>query len=49
MVGFCTDEMLDRFSKIQYISSYIENSNKEMGEANNLKQVDNSSLVNGVK
>jgi len=48
-VGFCTDEMLDRFSKIQYISSYIENSNKEMGEANNLKQVDDSSLVNGVK
>ena len=46
-IRFCTEEMLDRFSKIKYISSYIEKKKTEMQEHNNLEQVDSSSLVNG--
>lgn len=46
-IQFCTEEMLDRFSKIQYISSYIEKKKIEVQENNKLEQVDNSSLVNG--
>ena len=48
-IQFCTEEMLDRFSKIQYISSYIEKKKIEMQEYNKQEQVDNSSLVNGRK
>ncbi len=46
-IQFCTKEMLDRFSKIQYISGYIEKKKIEMQEYNKLEQVDHSSLVNG--
>jgi miniconductance mechanosensitive channel len=46
-IQFCTEDMLDRFSKIQYISGYIENKKIEVQENNKLEQVDNSSLVNG--
>ena len=46
-IQFCTDEMLDRFGKIQYISSYIEKKKKEVQEYNTKEQVDHSSLVNG--
>ena len=46
-IHFCTEDMLDRFSKIQYISDYIEKKKIEVQENNTLKQVDNSSLVNG--
>ncbi|MCL4146342.1 UNVERIFIED_CONTAM: hypothetical protein GTU68_064727 [Idotea baltica] len=46
-IQFCTEEMLDRFSKIQYITSYIEKKKIELQENNELEQVDNSSLVNG--
>ena len=46
-IQFCTEDMLDRFSKIQYISAYIENKKIEMQETNKLEQVDHSSLVNG--
>ncbi|MFK7923098.1 MAG: mechanosensitive ion channel family protein [Bacteroidia bacterium] len=46
-IQFCTEEMLDRFSKIQYISAYIEKTKTEMQENNKLEQVDNSSFVNG--
>lgn len=46
-IQFCTEEMLDRFSKIQYISGYIEKKKIEVQENNKLDQVDNSSLVNG--
>ena len=46
-IQFCTQEMLDRFSKIQYISDYIENKKNEVQENNKLNQVDDSSLVNG--
>lgn len=46
-IQFCTEEMLDRFSKIQYISGYIKKKKIEVQEHNKLEQVDNSSLVNG--
>ncbi len=46
-IKFCTEEMLDQFSKIQYISSYIEKKKKEVKEVNELEKVDSSSLVNG--
>jgi len=48
-VRFCTDEMLDRFSKIQYISNYIKEKKAEILETNQLQKVDDSSLVNGVR
>ena len=46
-IRFCTEEMLARFSKIQYISEYVENKKIEHQENNKLKHVDESSLVNG--
>ncbi len=46
-IQFCTEEMLDRFSKIQYISDYIERMKTEMEEYNKEKHVDTSVLVNG--
>lgn len=46
-IQFCTEEMLDRFSKIQYISNYIEKQKIELKTYNQAEQVDHSSLVNG--
>ena len=46
-IQFCTEEMLGRFSKIQYITSYIEKNKIEVQKHNTLEQVDHSSLVNG--
>ena len=46
-IQFCTEDMLNRFSKVQYISNYIEKTKIELQENNKLEQVDNSSLVNG--
>ena len=48
-VKFCTEEMLNRFGKIQYISEYIETKTKEIQEINKLKQIDDSSMVNGIR
>ena len=46
-VRFCTEEMLQRFAKIQYISDYIERKKEEIGRYNSEKRVDLTSLVNG--
>lgn len=46
-IQFCTEEMLDRFSKIQYISDYVEKKKREIQENNKQEQIDDSSLVNG--
>lgn len=46
-IQFCTEDMLDKFSKIQYISDYIQKKKIELEENNKLKQIDNSSIVNG--
>ena len=39
--------MLDRFGKIEYISDYIERTEKGIEEYNKLEDVDTSNLVNG--
>jgi miniconductance mechanosensitive channel len=46
-IKLCTEEMLERFSKIQYISAYIERKEKEVAEYNATHQVDASTPVNG--
>lgn len=48
-VQFCSDEMLARFSKIQYISDYIEKKKIELAEKNKQAEVDPSSPVNGLR
>jgi miniconductance mechanosensitive channel len=46
-IRFCTEEMLERFEKIQYISEYIEEKKKELEAFNKATKVDNASLANG--
>ena len=46
-IRFCDEEMLGRFSKIQYITAHIERKKKELAEYNKLHKVDLSHLVNG--
>jgi miniconductance mechanosensitive channel len=46
-IGFCDEEMLSRFGRIQYISDYIEKKKRELEEFNKTTDVDNSSLANG--
>ena len=46
-VKFCDSEMLERFSKIQYISDYIAGKKSELQEFNSAKGADTTTLVNG--
>ena len=46
-VKFCTQEMLERFRKIQYVSKYIDKTEEEINEYNKTHDVDSSLLVNG--
>lgn len=46
-IRFCTEEMLNRFKKIQYISEYIEELKLETAAYNLEKKVDISNPVNG--
>jgi miniconductance mechanosensitive channel len=46
-IQFCTEETLVRYSKIQYISDYIEKTKTAVDVYNKLEQVDSSSKVNG--
>jgi len=46
-VTFCTDEMLERFSSIQYISGYIERKMKQIAEENSANNIDESNPANG--
>ena len=46
-IRFCTEEMIGRFSKIQYISKYVETKRAELTEYNRSAKVDDSSLANG--
>ena len=46
-VRFCDEEMLARYSKIQYIAAYIEQKRKELTEHNQQREVDTSVIVNG--
>jgi miniconductance mechanosensitive channel len=46
-IKLCTEEMLKRFSKIQYISEYIVRKKAEVIAYNAASQVDETSVVNG--
>lgn len=46
-VKFCTPEMIAKFNRIQYLSSYINNKKKELEDYNSSQNIDDSVLVNG--
>lgn len=46
-VKFCTEEMLNKFRKFQYITEYIEFKRNELSEYNQNKKIDDTELVNG--
>ena len=46
-IRHCTEEMLERFQKINYIRPYIEEKQRELAEHNEQEQVDLSQLANG--
>jgi miniconductance mechanosensitive channel len=46
-IRFLDDSLLERVSKIQYIADYLEEKQRELGEYNETKKIDRSSLVNG--
>ncbi len=46
-IKFCTEEMLEKFSKIQYIKDYIKRKKEEIEKHNKEIEVDTSILVNG--
>lgn len=46
-IKFCTENMLERYAKIRYISEYIQKKKDELARYNDEQKVDNSSLANG--
>lgn len=46
-IKLCTQEMLERFRKIQYISAYIDKKKKEVEKYNKKHKIDDTSVVNG--
>lgn len=46
-VKFCTQEMIEKFSRIQSLSSYILDKKKELSDYNTQTNIDNSVVVNG--
>lgn len=46
-VRFCTPEMLEKFRKIDLITEYINNKEKELQEYNQRHNIDDSIVVNG--
>ena len=46
-IMFCTQEMLERFKKIQYITEYVEQKLEEVTEHNRKLGADESLLING--
>lgn len=46
-IHFCTEAMLERYQKIQYIKPYLESKMNDIREYNEKNKVDLSSLVNG--
>jgi len=45
-IKFCTEEMIERFSKIRYIAEYMEKKKKELAEYNAAHQLDDSISTN---
>jgi miniconductance mechanosensitive channel len=48
-IKFCDGEMLERYSRIQYIRDYLDSKKKEISDFNRELNVDDASLVNGRK
>ena len=46
-IKFCTPEMLERFQKFEYVSEYVEETEKLLTNYNDKKNIDNDILVNG--
>jgi miniconductance mechanosensitive channel len=46
-IRFCNDEMLSRFSRIEYISDYLKAKREEIAEWNATHNVDPTSVING--
>ncbi len=46
-IKFCTEEMLERFAKVRYISEYIELKREDVGKHNAALQIDDKLLANG--
>ena len=46
-IKFCTSEMLERFSKYEYVSEYIKQTENELSEYNQEKKVDPGVMING--
>ncbi len=46
-VEFCTDEMLDRFEKLEHVGDYIRERRKEVDDYNQERKADRSSPANG--
>ncbi|MDF2871602.1 MAG: MscS Mechanosensitive ion channel [Anaerocolumna sp.] len=46
-IRFCDEEMLKKYSRIQYISEYLENKHQEIEEYNKLNGIDPVNMVNG--
>jgi len=46
-IKFCDEEMLERFSKIQYIQEYIDSRTKEIERYNKENNISEESIVNG--
>ncbi len=46
-VKFCTKEMLEKYSKIQFLKEYISNTEQELKSYNETNGIDNTVMVNG--
>jgi len=46
-IKFCTDEMLKKYNKIEYVKEYVDSKEKELQEYNKSRNIDNTVLVNG--
>lgn len=48
-IKFCTPEMIERFSKFEYLSKYIEETENRILEHNTIHKTDTSLLINGLR
>lgn len=46
-IKFCSEDMLERYAKIRYISEYIQKKKDELARYNTEQKIDNTSLANG--
>ncbi|WP_151733449.1 mechanosensitive ion channel family protein [Paenibacillus tengchongensis] len=46
-IGFCTEEMIRKFSSIHYLSEYIQSKRTEIEHFNRAKQISSSDKING--